>query len=136
MASRLLTPLICLGLSLPLPASADPVRLELNALHPRDGACQLVFVAQNDAETDLSRLVLESVLFDRSGGVAALTLLDLQDLPAGHMRVRSFEINGLACDGLGRVLINGVNDCAPADAEGCTEALAITSRLDAVEVLQ
>ncbi|MBN8294852.1 hypothetical protein JI664_22970, partial [Rhodobacter sp. NTK016B] len=77
-------------------AQAQPVRLELNALHPRDGACQMVFVAQNDSGGDVQRLVLEAVLFDIEGRVAALTLLDMQDLPAGRMRVRSFEIGGLA----------------------------------------
>lgn len=115
-------------------AQADPVRLELNALHPRDGACQMVFVAQNDTEQDLTRLVLEAVLFDTESRVAAMTLLDLQDLPAGRMRVRSFEIAGLACDGLSRLLINGLSDCAPEGA-ACAGELALESRVP-VEVLQ
>ncbi|MFN4101560.1 MAG: hypothetical protein ACK4GT_17485 [Pararhodobacter sp.] len=114
-------------------AHADPVRLELNALHPRDGACQMVFVAQNDSGADLTRLVLEAVLFDTGGRVAAMTLLDLQDLPAERIRVRSFEIAGLACDSLARLLINGVSDCAP-EGPGCT-GLAVESRVP-VEVLQ
>jgi len=115
-------------------AQADPVRLELNALHPRDGACQMVFVTQNDTGTDLTRLVLEAVLFDTDSRVAAMTLLDLQDLPAGRIRVRSFEIAGLACDNLSRLLINGVSDCAPA-GPGCAEPLAVDSRVP-VEVIQ
>ncbi|MCA2014031.1 hypothetical protein [Pararhodobacter sp. CCB-MM2] len=115
-------------------AHAEPVRLELNALHPRDGACQMVFVAQNDSETDLQRLVLEAVLFDAGGQVAALTLLDLQDLPAARMRVRSFEIAGLACDNLSRLLVNGVSACEP-DSAVCAEPLALESRVP-VEVLQ
>lgn len=115
-------------------AEADPVRLELNALHPRDGACQMVFVAQNEGPGDLEQLVLEAVLFDTAGQVAALTLLDLQDLPAARMRVRSFEIAGLACDSLSRLLINGVNACAP-EGEACAAPLALESRVP-VEVLQ
>ena len=116
------------------PALADPVTLDLNALHPRDGACQLVLVAQNPGPA-LERLVLEAVLFDTSGGVAALTLLDLQDLPEGRTRVRSFEIGGLSCEGLGRLLVNGIADCEPATAPGCTSAPVLTSRV-AIEVLQ
>ncbi len=115
-------------------AEADSVRFELNALQQRDGACQMVFVAQNDSETDLQRLVLEAVLFDAGGQVAALTLLDLQDLPAARMRVRSFEIAGLACDNLSRLLVNGVSACEP-DSAVCAEPLALESRVP-VEVLQ
>ncbi len=116
-------------------AHADPVRLDLNALNPRDGACQLVFVAQNDSGADVTGLVLEAVLFDTDGRVAAMTLLDMLDLPTGRMRVRSFEIGGLACGDLGRLLINGISECAPVGAPGCTQPLAVTSRAG-VEVLQ
>lgn len=115
-------------------AGADPLRLELNALHPRDGACQMIFVVQNGSEDPISRLVLEAVLFDAAGRVAALTLFDLQDLPAGRMRVRSFEVAGLACADLSRLLVNGVNECAPA-GEVCAAPLALDSRVP-VEVLQ
>ena len=118
----------------PATAQTDPVHLELNALHPRDGACQMVFVAQNDSGADLERLVLEAVLFDPDGRVAALTLLDMQDLPAGRMRVRSFEIAGLACDQVSRLLINGVSACEP-EGPGCAQPLALESRVP-VEVLQ
>ena len=34
-------------------ASAGPIRLELNALHPQQDACQIVFVAQNESGSDL-----------------------------------------------------------------------------------
>jgi len=114
----------------------DPsLRIELNRLEARDNACQLVFVAQNDSAQGLDQLVLEMVLFDRAGGVAALTLLDFQDLPAGRMRVRSFDMPGLECDGLGRVLVNATASCAPQGAPGCA-GFELASRIDAIEVLQ
>lgn len=111
------------------------LRIELNRTEARDNACQLVFVAQNDSAGGLDQLVLEMVLFDRSGGVAALTLLDFQELPAGRMRVRSFDMAGLACDNLGRVLVNATASCMPQDAPGCT-GFELASRLDGIEVLQ
>jgi len=126
-----------LPLALPFVASAalaDPVRLDLNALHPRDGACQMVFVAQNPSTTDLERLTLEAVLFGADGAVAALTLLDLQDLPAGRTRVRSFEMAGLDCQNLARLLVNGIADCAPAGAPGCAPP-QVASRTG-IEVLE
>ncbi|WP_333829177.1 hypothetical protein [Pararhodobacter sp.] len=111
------------------------LRIELNRTELRENACQLVFVAQNDTAEGLSQLVLEMVLFDRSGGVAALTLLDFQELPAGRMRVRSFDMPGLECDALGRVLVNDTASCAPQGAPGCTD-FTLSSRLDGIEVLQ
>lgn len=118
-------------------AQADdaPLRIELNRVEARDNACQLVFVAQNDSAEGLDQLVLEMVLFDRAGGVAALTLLDFQELPAGRMRVRSFDMPGLECEGLGRVLVNATATCAPQGAPGC-DGFGLSSRIDEIEVLQ
>lgn len=117
----------------PAEAPAAPaVSVELNAIHPRDGACQFVLVGQNGTETDIARLVLEAVLFDPEGRVATMTLLDLQDLPAGRMRVRSFEIGGVTCEGVSRLLINGVSSCEP---EGCGTAIEARSATP-IEVLQ
>ncbi|MCA0206421.1 hypothetical protein [Pararhodobacter sp.] len=114
------------------PAAAPSVSVELNAIHPRDGACQFVLVGQNGTETDIDRLVLEAVLFDTDGRVATMTLLDLQDLPAGRLRVRSFEIGGVTCEGVSRLLINGVSACEP---EGCGTAIEARSATP-IEVLQ
>ena len=114
------------------PAAAPSVSVELNAIHPRDGACQFVLVGQNGTEADIDRLVLEAVLFDTEGRVATMTLLDLQDLPAGRMRVRSFEIGGITCEGVSRLLINGVSSCEP---EGCGAAIEARS-VTPIEVLQ
>ncbi|MCB1397148.1 MAG: hypothetical protein H6898_07970 [Rhodobacter sp.] len=117
------------------PALADPVTVDLNATHIRDGACQFVFVGRNGSGADLSQLVLEAVLFDTDGRVAVMTLLDMQDLPAGRTRVRSFEIGGIACDGIGRLLVNGVSACSPAGSAGCTAPLVATSSIG-IEVLE
>jgi hypothetical protein len=47
-------------------------------------------------------------------------------------RARQFDVPGLTCEGLGRVLINGVAECSGAQA--CSEALTFGSRTD-VEVI-
>jgi hypothetical protein len=118
-------------------AGDDAARLdiELNALETQDGACRLIFVAENGTGTDLSALVLEAVLFDRETRVAALTLLDFRDLPAGRTRVRPFDMAGVDCDALERLLINDVATCEWEAAETCADAIAVRSRVD-VELLQ
>jgi len=108
---------------------ADPaLSIELNRIDTLDGACRLTFMVENGLETDLDTLSLETVLIDRDGQVDRLTLFDFGVLPAGIPRVRQFDIPGLGCAALGRVLINGVSACGP--AEGCTDALRYDSRTD------
>lgn len=111
--------------------------IALNRLDKQGEACRLTFVADN-AFAPLDALVLETVMFDRAGQVAALTLFDFGTLPQDRRRVRQFDVAGLDCADLAQVLVNGVADCAggDADAAGCAAALRVSSDLDDVEVAQ
>lgn len=117
--------------------SASPqLFLELNTVQNVDGACRLTFLAQNDTGTEIDQAVFETVIFDTSGGVVSLSLFDFRDLPAARARVRQFDLPGMACDSVGRVLINGANTCVVAGANSgvCQDALSLDSRLN-VELL-
>lgn len=132
-------PVLALGLALvaltPAAALAEgPIRLDLNRLDPAEGACRLVLVAENPGPDSLDNLTLEAALFDRGGQVAMLTLLDMQDLPAGRMRVRSFDLAGLDCADLGRVLVNDTR-CDPQGVAACGMDLALSAQVD-VEMRQ
>ncbi|MEM9319590.1 MAG: hypothetical protein AAGA70_11375 [Pseudomonadota bacterium] len=111
--------------------------LELNAAESTEAGCRLTFVVENGLGAALDTAVFEAVLFDGTGTVERLTLFDMQALPEGRMRVRQFDLTGLVCSDLGRVLINGVHACAGdgIDAATCESALQTESRLDGVEVL-
>ena len=130
-----LAPLVVLSFSAVLlisPAIAQEevgsLSIELNRIDPRDGACRLTFLAENGLGADLDTLSLETVLIDRDGQVELLTLFEFGALPHGVPRVRQFDIAGLACTDLGRVLINGVGDCGAGDS--CAEVLELSSRTD------
>ena len=129
-----LTLFCCLAATLPAVAQdSDAPRLsvELNRIDPLDGACRLTFLAENALGADLDAHALETVLIDGEGRVERLTLFDFGALPDGVPRARQFDIPGLDCARLGRVLINGVAECAR--AEGCAP-LHLVSRAD-VEVI-
>lgn len=142
-----LAPTCLLCLVAPLPAMADAtatarLSVELNRIDTvqiatvqsdmMQDACRLTFLAQNMLGADIAALALETVLIDVDGRVDRLTLFDFGALPEGIPRVRQFDIPGLACERLGRVLINGVAECSGAQAFG--GALDLGSRTD-VEVV-
>lgn len=106
------------------------LELELNALETVDTGCRLTFLAINQQEADLDKLVFETVLFTTEGQVDRLTLFDFGALPLSRPRVRQFNLQGLACDSLGQILINGAQSC---EGEGiapgaCVDRLKLGSR--------
>lgn len=113
---------------------AQDLRISLNTLEAQPGACRLTFVAGNTTEADITRLVLEAVLFTKAGQVAQFTLFDFAALPMGRQRVRQFDVAGLACDDLGQVLLNGVSACDGANPAACAAMLTPASMVDGVEV--
>ncbi len=110
--------------------------VELNSVTALEGSCRVTLLATNALSADIGKLVFETVLLDTNGVVERLTLFDLQDLPRGRPRVRQFDVPGLACDNLGKVLINGVSTCDGdgLDPSACSKSLELDSRTD-IEVL-
>jgi hypothetical protein len=117
-----------LALAAPAAADADTpgLSVELNRIDPVAGACRLTFVVENGLGAELGALALETVLIDTGGQVERLTLFDFGALPDGVPRVRQFDVPGLACEGLGRVLINGIAACE--GVASCNGALRLHSR--------
>lgn len=113
---------------------APVVSIELNSTVQGDQACQLSFLLNNTLDTDIDKLVLETVLLTKDGGVDRLTLFDMRDLPVGKPRVRQFNVPQLSCADLGQVLINGVATCDGLTPETCSDAMTLSSRID-IEVL-
>ena len=113
------------------------ISLELSSAQERDGACLLSFLAQNGLGSEADSVVYEVVLFDGSGAVSQLTLLDFETLPAGRPRVRQFAFPGQACTNISRILINGAETCT---GEGlsdgaCTDTLDLKSRVATTELI-
>lgn len=102
-------------------AAPEPhVSLDLNALQPSDGGCRLTFVVANNLATPIDRAAYEMALFDKGGVVDRLTVLDFKSLPSGKTKVSRFDLKGVDCAAVGRVLINDATECSgagtPADA--------------------
>ena len=110
--------------------------IELNAAETEGDACRMSFVVINGHDSDISKAVFETVLFDAEGQVDRLTLFDFGALPAGRTRVRQFMISGTPCDRLGRVLFNGADTCEAETLEpaACESDLRLESR-SGIEVI-
>ncbi len=134
---KLRTALVSLLVCAAIPATAEEgigkaVSVELNAVKPVDSGCMLTFLVINGHDSQIDKLVYETVLFDPNGQVERLTLLDFGALPPARPRVRRFTVPGLACDQVSRILINGASTCeAPGlDPAACEAGLVTHSRTD------
>lgn len=126
-----------LAVALPFALSAQAaedlpggVALELNALEDVGGVCRLTFLAQNRTGFAIDNAVFEAVIFDRSGGVMRLSLLDFRDLPADRLRVRQFDLPDISCNAIAKALINGASSCVVEGNESgiCDAPLSLGSR--------
>ena len=104
--------------------------IELNSIQTNQNGCRLTFVAHNQNQFDIEKLVFETVLFTKDGSVASLTLFDFGSIPQNVPRVRQFEIPGNSCEGLGQVLINGIDSCVTGGSpnKSCSLKLNASSR--------
>jgi len=127
-AALLLSASPSLAQSSPSPQSspAGSFSLELNRLDGIDGGCRVTLVEKNATGSSFSALKLDLVVFDGEGIVTKRVGVDAGPLKAGRTVVKTFDLKDLACESVGRVLINDVLSC---EADG----FAPDTCLDAVE---
>lgn len=104
--------------------------LELNALQPSDKGCRLTFVIANHLSGDITKAAFEIALFDRTGMVDRLTVLDFRELPHGKTKVSRFDLPGADCGKISRVLVNGATTCSGTGIEpsDCLTELGTSTR--------
>lgn len=118
----------------PLPAQAQEdatLGLQLNKLAAREGACRVYLVLDNATAHSFTDLRLDLVLFGSDGAIANRLGVDVAPLAAGKTFAKVFDIQGMACSDLQRVLLNGTLACAArGSAEpDCTALAEPSSRL-------
>lgn len=106
------------------------VGIELNKLEARDGACRAYLVIENGAGNAFETLKLDLVLFDGDGIIAKRLAVETAPLPTGKTRVKVFDIQGLACGRIERVLLNDVLACQDAGGsrDDCLGLVSVSSR--------
>src|SRR5690606_26944504 len=102
---------LCAPLPLHAQEGAGALKLGLDSLQPAGANCRVTLVEENGLGSDVTGVAYEFVFFDRDGRVELLTVLDLKALPDGRTRVRQFDLPGLDCATISRLLINDATKC-------------------------
>jgi hypothetical protein len=130
----LLASLVIVAMATPALSQAVPeFDLELNAMAASDTGCRVTFLATNRLGTELTRSALEIALFGADGGIDRLVSLEFKAMPEGKARVLQFDLSGLDCATISRVLVSDVVACEGEglDPRTCLAALKPSSRLSA-----
>lgn len=112
------------------PPAASSLVLELNDAQASQKGCRLTFLVTNGLSSGLDKAAFEIALFDAKGVVDRLAVLDFQDLPSGKSKVVRFDLAGIDCKGISRILVNDATQCAGPGVEprACMRQLAPRSR--------
>jgi hypothetical protein len=93
-------------------ADEQKVHVELNKLESYEGTCRAYLVLENRTERAFETLKLDLVMFDTVGVVARRLAVETAPLAARKTSLKVFDIDGLSCERVGRVLLNDVMACA------------------------
>ena len=112
-------------------AGGDAIlKIELNAASQQQDACRLSFLVANKLGQRVTKLVFELVVFGRDGRVLRLLSASAGSMPLAKTRLKQYDVAGLNCDQIGRVLLNDVMACdgEKLTPETCTAAARTSSR--------
>ncbi|GMQ76777.1 MAG: hypothetical protein BMS9Abin01_2072 [Gammaproteobacteria bacterium] len=115
---------------LPARAQTDALRIELNRLEQRGDGCRVHLVLENPGARVYTSYQLDLVIFAVDGVIARRLALETAPLRANKTAVKEFELTGLSCKQIGRILLNDVSACVSdaGDRDDCVTATRVSSR--------
>jgi hypothetical protein len=105
------------------PEKGAPLRLQLNKVETAGEACRITMVIDNAKGAGLKSYKVDLFAFDTDGVAQKRVAVELGPLPPRKTTVKIFDFPGIACNKIGRVLLNDVLTCDGGDAgrEACLE---------------
>lgn len=109
---------------------APGLSIEINRLDAAGEDCRVTLVEKNATPTAVSTMKLDLAIFDKSDIVVKRVGVDAGPLRAGRSVVKTFDLKGLPCDGVGRFLLNDIIACEAGDlqADACLDMIEPRSR--------
>ena len=114
-------------------AEGPALRIELNRLETLGEACRVYLVLANGGTDSFETFKLDLVLFDTDGVIARRLAVEAAPLRAAKTSVKLFDLDDLACERVGTVLVNDVLACGTAagPVEDCVTRIETASRASA-----
>jgi hypothetical protein len=112
------------------PPTGASIHVELNKLEPVDNNCRAYLVVDNGTETAFKSFKIDLVLFQTDGVIGKRFSIDLAPLHPKKKTVKLFDIDGMACDKIGSLLVNDVMECKSdtGAGENCLQDLTTSTR--------
>lgn len=106
-----------------------PIKLQLNKVETAGEACRITMVIDNKG-SGLKSYKVDLFAFDPEGVAQKRVAVELGPLPPKKTTVKIFDFPGIACNKVGRVLLNDVLTCDGGDAgrEACLERTETDSK--------
>ena len=114
----------------PAGAETDQLHVELNRLEERGDGCRVHLVLENKSPRAYTSYQLDLVIFSSDGVISRRLALETAPLRANKTMVKEFELVGLSCKGVGRILLNDIPACASDAGElsDCVTTTRVSSR--------
>lgn len=109
------------------------ISIELNRLETVSGNCRTYLVFENGTDHTYSDLKLDLVFFDKRGVISKRMAVDAAPLKQNKTTVKLFDIPGLGCSEIHRILLNEVLTCdngADNDPAHCLAVIRLANRTD------
>lgn len=118
------------ALGVPAVAEDGKVGVELNKTEDQTGGCRLYFVLDNGVPSAFDVYKLDLVMFGTDGVIARRLAVEVGPLRPTKISVKLFDVSGLACTGIGTVLVNDVLSCKSGADErsNCIDQVTVASR--------
>ena len=109
---------------------APPVKLQLNKTENAGDACRITMVVDNSKGSALKTYKVDLFAFDTEGVAQKRVAVELGPIASHKTTVKIFDFPGIACNKVGRVLLNDVLACDGGDAarEACLERTETESK--------
>jgi hypothetical protein len=108
---------------------AAPIKLQVNKFDTVGDACRLTTVIDNSRGEPLKSLKIDIFAFDTDGVAQKRILTELGPLSGRKTSVKQFDLQGIACAKIGRLLLNDVTSCDGGDREACLARLELDSKV-------
>jgi hypothetical protein len=110
--------------------------VELNRLEERADGCRVHLVLENSSARAYTSYQLDLVVFSSDGVISRRLALETAPLRANKTMVKEFELAGLSCNEVGRILLNDIPACASdvGEMDDCVTTTRVSSRASAALV--